>query len=205
MAGTPRRLMTLLLGLLVLVAGCTRAPELPPLPSDGVILAFGDSLTRGTGAGAGEGFREVLAQMSGRKVVSAGIPGEESDAGLARLPEQLRRFQRDLVILGHGGNDILRRRDLDQTKDNLRRIIALSRDHGASVVLLGIPRPGLFLATHPLYRELATELHIPLEDKVLADTLSDRALKADPIHPNAAGYRQVAEALHRLLVDAGAL
>ena len=199
-----RRVLILLFAVILLV-GCGRAPELPRLPSDAVILAFGDSLTRGTGAGDSEGFAEVLAASSGREVVNAGVPGEESDAGLARLPGVLDSVQPDLVILGHGGNDMLRRRDLEQTKTNLRQMVVLARDRGASVVLLGIPKPGLFLGTHPLYRELAEELHIPLEDKVLADILADRELKADQIHPNAAGYRQVAEAVHRLLTDAGAL
>ncbi|WP_170164916.1 arylesterase [Thiocapsa rosea] len=198
------RVLILLLTTFMLV-GCSRAPELPRLPSDAVILAFGDSLTRGTGAGSGEGFAEVLAVLGGREVVNAGVPGEESDAGLARLPRILDVVQPDLVILGHGGNDMLRRRDLEQTKANLRQMVMFARDRGASVVLLGIPKPGLFLGTHPLYRELADDLEIPLEDKVLADVLADRDLKADQIHPNAAGYRQVAEAVHRLLKDAGAL
>jgi lysophospholipase L1-like esterase len=175
------------------------------LPSDAVILAFGDSLTRGTGAGDGEGFAEVLAVLSGREVVNAGVPGEESDAGLARLPGVLDAVQPSLAILGHGGNDMLRRRDLEQTKATLRQMVVLARNRGASVVLLGIPKPGLFLGPHPLYRELAEELEVPLEDKVLADVLADRELKADQIHPNAAGYRQVARAVHRLLTDAGAL
>ncbi|WP_332460557.1 arylesterase [Thiocapsa bogorovii] len=204
MAEMTHRLLTLLIAV-VLIVGCSRAPELPSLPSGAVILAFGDSLTRGTGAGIGEGFAEVLAVSSGREVVNAGVPGEESDAGLARLPGVLDTVQPDLVILGHGGNDMLRRRDLEQTKSNLRQMVMLARDRGASVVLLGIPKPGLFLGTHPLYRELADELEIPLEDTVLADVLADRDLKADQIHPNAAGYRQVAESVHRLLIDAGAL
>ena len=200
----PQRVLILLFAVLLLV-GCTRAPELLPLPSDAVILAFGDSLTRGTGAGDGEGFAEVLAVLSGREVVNAGVPGEESDAGLARLPTLLDAVQPDLVILGHGGNDMLRRRDLEQTKANLLQMAMLARDRGASVVLLGIPKPGLFLGTHPLYRELADALEVPLEDKVFADVLADRELKADQIHPNAAGYRRVAEAIHWLLTDAGAL
>ena len=200
----PHRVLILALTVLLLV-GCSRAPDLPRLPSDAVILAFGDSLTRGTGAGDGEGFAEILALSSGREVVDAGVPGEESDAGLARLPSVLDAVQPSLVILGHGGNDMLRRRDLELTKANLRQMVLLARDRGASVVLLGIPKPALLLGTHPLYRELADELEVPLEDEVLADVVADRDLKADQIHPNAAGYRQVAEAVHRLLTDAGAL
>jgi acyl-CoA thioesterase-1 len=65
--------------------------------------------------------------------------------------------------------------------------------------------PVCFLGTHPLYRELADELEVPLEDDALAEILGDPALKSDAIHPNAAGYAQLAAALHELLRRSGAL
>jgi len=191
-----------LLSVLLLAGG---GPKLPPLPDDAIILAFGDSLTYGTGAGRGEDYPSVLATLTGHRVVNAGVPGEESTAGLARLPAVLESAQPQLVFLGHGGNDLLRHRDLAQTRDNLRRMVELVRARGASAVLLGVPKPGLFLSTHPLYRELAAELDVPLEDEALADILGDRELKSDEIHPNAAGYRRLAEALDQLLQDSGAL
>jgi lysophospholipase L1-like esterase len=46
---------------------------------------------------------------------------------------------------------------------------------------------------------------VPLEDEALADILGDRELKSDEIHPNAAGYQRLAEALYQLLQDSGAL
>lgn len=191
--------------ILGLLAACDPADELPALSADAVILAFGNSLTRGTGAASGEGYPEQLAVLSGLTVVNAGIPGEESDAGLARLPVVLARVAPDLVILGHGGNDMLRRRDLGETKANLRQMVELAREAGAAVVLLGVPRLGLFLGVHPMYLELAAELEIPVEDEVLSDVLGDPALKSDQIHPNAAGYRRLALAIHQLLMVHGAL
>ena len=187
------------------ISACGSGPQLPPLADDAVILAFGDSLTHGTGAKDSEAYPQVLAAATGLRVVEAGIPGEESDAGLARLPEVLDATQPDLVILGHGGNDLLRKRDPTQTKANLRRMAELAQSSGASVVLLGVPKPGLFLGTHPLYRELANELDLPLENDALAEILGDPALKSDAIHPNAAGYAQLATALQALLRRSGAL
>jgi lysophospholipase L1-like esterase len=200
---TAMRLLFLLS--VLLLAGCGGGPKLPPLPDDAIILAFGDSLTYGTGAGRGEDYPSVLTTLTGHRVVNAGVPGEESTAGLARLPAVLESAQPQLVFLGHGGNDLLRHRDLAQTRDNLRRMVELVRARGASAVLLGVPKPGLFLSTHPLYRELAAELDVPLEDEALADILGDRELKSDEIHPNAAGYRRLAEALDQLLQNSGAL
>ena len=68
-----------------LLAGCTQSAKLPPLAGDGVLLAFGDSLTFGTGAAEGESYPAVLERLTGLKVLNYGVPGEISAAGLARL------------------------------------------------------------------------------------------------------------------------
>jgi acyl-CoA thioesterase-1 len=132
----------------LLLADCGKEVALPSLPPDAVILAFGDSLTEGTGAGSEENYPAVLEALTGRRVVNAGKRGEESDAGLARLPGVMARVKPDLVILEHGGNDILRGRDLKRTEENLKQMVLLVQGEGASVVLLGIPSRGYFLGTH---------------------------------------------------------
>lgn len=190
--------------ILLLLVGCGEKTPLPALSTEALILAFGDSLTRGTGARPEESYPTILELLGGRQVVNAGIPGEESKAGLGRLAGALDEFEPDLVILGHGGNDMLRKRNPGSTEANLRRMVQLVRSRGASVVLLGIPKPGIFLGTHPMYERIASSMQVPLEEDALADILGDSALKSDSIHPNAAGYRQLAAALHRLLVDRGA-
>lgn len=195
-------LLALLLGAL---AGCGDAsPRLQPVPPEGVILAFGDSLTHGTGARPGESYPELLAALSGRRVVNAGVPGELSADGLARLPALLERHRPQLVLLCHGGNDILRKRDPRETSRNLREMISLVRSHGAEVVLIGIPKPGLFLGTAGFYEQVAAAMDVPLEAEVFADVLAKASLKSDAVHPNAAGYRLVAERLYAFLYDAGA-
>jgi acyl-CoA thioesterase I len=191
--------------LLLLLGGCGKEAPLPPLPSNPVIVAFGDSLTEGTGAAPEESYPAVLDALTGRRVVNAGKRGEETDAGLARLPGVMAETRPDLVILEHGGNDILRHRDLDRTEENLRQMVLLVRRDGASVVLVGIPSLGLFLGTHHLYEDLAGSLNVPLEGHALENILGKADLKSDFIHPNAAGYRALGEAIYRLLVERGAL
>lgn len=188
------------------LAGCKAdKPPLPRLAADATVLAFGDSLTYGTGAAREQSYPAVLAELTGREVVNAGMPGEVSAAGLARLPELLDEYSPQLLILCHGGNDMLRRSDLAAAAGNLREMIALARERGIEVVLLGVPKPGLFLNAAEFYGEVAASTGVPYEPEALPEILADAALKSDPIHPNAKGYRRLAEAVYALLQEAGAL
>lgn len=193
--------LLLLLGAMWLL-GCDRTPPLPKLAGDAVVLAFGDSLTFGTGASAGESYPEVLQTLLGRRIVNGGVPGEVSAEGLARLPALLDANAPDLVILCHGGNDFLRRHPQGEVAANLRAMIELAQSRGAAVVLVGVPQLGLTVQPPDFYAELAKEFALPYEGEILHDLLTDRELKSDTIHPNAAGYRRMAEALQQLIVKA---
>jgi len=175
------------------------------LAGDAVILAFGDSLTFGTGASADESYPAVLERLVGRRVVNSGIPGEVTAEGLARLPEVLDKEKPALMVLCHGGNDLLRRHDQRKTGQNLRGMIRLAQQRGVSVVLIAVPSLGLSLSPPSFYRETASEMKIPIEERILASVLSDSSLKADYIHPNAAGYRRLAESVADLMKKSGAL
>jgi acyl-CoA thioesterase-1 len=179
--------------------------QLPLLADDAVLLAFGDSLTHGTGAGRSESYPAILQRLVHRRVINAGVPGELSAAGAQRLPRLLDEVHPDLLILCHGGNDILRNNSATQTKRNLERMIEVARQRQIPVVLIGVPEKTLLLHTAPLYAELADELSVPLETEALAEILQDRDLKSDPIHPNGKGYRKLAEAMYSLLERAGAV
>jgi len=188
-----------------LLAGCTEVPKLPPLPNDGVLLAFGDSLTFGTGAAANESYPAVLERLTGHRVVNYGVPGEISADGLTRLPGVLEQERPALLILCHGANDLLRRMDQVQAAENLRGMVRLARERGISVVLIAVPAPGLSLTPPKFYSQVAAEFGVPIEKKALARILRKGSLKSDYIHPNGAGYRQLAEALASLLKKSGAI
>ena len=189
----------------MLPAACSKTPQLPLLAADATILAFGDSLTAGTGAGDTESYPAVLARLSGRRVINAGVPGEVSAVGVQRLPELLDRERPALLILCHGGNDLLARQNHQLIADNLRAMIRSAGERGVPVLLVAVPALGFALKPPSLYEELSREFHIPLERKTLSHILGKSALKSDHIHPNAAGYRLLAEALAELLKKSGAL
>ena len=188
-----------------LLTACSSDAKSSRLAGDAVILAFGDSLTFGTGASPAESYPAVLENLVGRRVVNSGVPGEVTADGLSRLPEVLEKEKPALMILCHGGNDLLRRLDQRQTAKNLREMIRLAQKRGISVVVIAVPSLGLSLSPPAFYRETAVEMKVPIEEKVLATVLSDGSLKADYIHPNAAGYRRLAESIADLLKKNGAL
>jgi acyl-CoA thioesterase I len=191
--------------IMLLSCGCSSVPQLPRLPADGVVLAFGDSITSGTGAKPEERYPAVLAQLIGRKVVNAGVPGEVTAEGVARLPEVLDRERPALVVLCHGGNDLLRRLDGGETAANLRAMVRMTRERGIAVVLVGVPSPDLSLSPPKFYREVADEFSIPYDGTTLPRVLGKGSLKSDYIHPNAAGYCKLAESLAKLLARSGAV
>ncbi|PJA30979.1 MAG: arylesterase [Zetaproteobacteria bacterium CG_4_9_14_3_um_filter_53_7] len=201
--GSCKRL--LLAALLLSFVACSSSPQLPGLSPDAVILAFGDSLTYGSGVSSDQTYPAVLSRLSGHAVVNAGVPGEVTAAGLLRLPGLLDQAQPELMVLCHGGNDMLRKSSLERTKSNIRAMVELARSRGVSVLLLAVPQPGVLMSAPDLYQEVADEMHIPLETDILPDILTRPALKSDRIHPNAQGYRMMAEAVFRQLKESRAL
>ena len=187
---------------LVLFAGCDTGSKIAPLDQGAVVLAFGDSLTHGTGAPAGQSYPDVLRDLLGRPIINLGVPGELSAAGLKRLPDILDEHNPALVILCHGGNDFLRRIDKEETIRNLKAMIEIIRARGADVVLVGVPKLGFGLDVPKFHATIAEEQDIPFEGEILVDLLGDNNMKSDTIHPNATGYRLMAEAIHEVITKA---
>jgi lysophospholipase L1-like esterase len=201
-----RWLRAFLLLSLVLAAGCgDKVPQLPKLGAADVIVAFGDSLTYGTGAAEAESYPAVLAQLIARQVVRAGVPGEVTAQGLRRLPEVIAEHRPALMIVCLGGNDMLRKVGASEIKSNLRAIIKSIRDQDIAVVLVGVPQPALITSAPEFYAELAKEFTVPYEGKIVTSVLYSPDMKSNPIHPNAKGYRRIAESLAELLRKSGAI
>ena len=111
-----------------------------------VILVLGDSLSAEYGLPRGSGWvklldQELQKQGSNWSVFNASISGETSSGGLTRLPTLLESKKPEIVFLELGANDALRGLTIEQTKDNLQKIIRLSKKSGAKVLLFGMQIP----------------------------------------------------------------
>lgn len=199
------RILFILAAFLILSACSDRQPGLPALSANAVILAYGDSITAGNGAPSAQNYPSLLAEKLQRTVINAGVPGEISANGLKRLPALLDKHQPALLLLCHGGNDMMRKLGKDELAKNLKAMIdeAISRD--ISVVLIGVPKPGIFLESLDIYNQIAGEYNLPVEPDVVSKVLADNALKSDLIHPNARGYAMMADSIYLLLQKNGAI
>lgn len=200
-----------LIACLTLLVGCDSGPTFERLSAGSQVIAFGDSVTFGTGARTGEDYPTLLARHSGWEVVNAGVPGDTAQAARERIHEVLQQQEPALVIVELGGNDFLKRRAAQAVKEDLRSILQAVKQQGAIPVLVAVPQFSVFgaslgsLSDSPIYEELAVEENVLLIPKVFSQVLSQNGLKADPIHPNAQGYQVLAEGMIETLTKAGLL
>ncbi len=196
---------TNILLLCVAITNCGDSARLQPLDTAATILAFGDSLTYGSGTSRQNAYPATLQTLINRKVINAGVPGEISKAGLQRLPNLINQHQPDLIIICHGGNDFLGKLDVNQTRQNIQQMIDIATENNIQVLIIAVPEFGLFLNTSPIYGELADRNDLPVAEDVLADILKQNAYKSDHVHPNAQGYKILAENINLLLIQTGAI
>ena len=207
----PNKLFNLLFVILLsfMLGACKEAPTHQPLPAGATVLAFGDSVTYGTGAAQGEDYPTQLAQRSGWNVINAGISGDTAAAAKSRIDKLLQQTAPALVIVELGGNDFLRRRADVEVKEDLRVILRAVKNAGAIPVLVAVPQFAIMLvgslSDAAIYSELAAEENIILVDEIFSEVLSAASLRADRIHPNAEGYRRLADAIAQRLGNAGLL
>lgn len=170
-------------------------------PKNETIVAFGDSLVVGVGASGGNDFISLLSQKIGRPIINLGISGNTSAQGLARIDEVVARDPGTVIVL-LGGNDYLQRIPRDQVFSNLRAIIVRLQAQGAVVVLLGV-RGGVLTDTFETeFKALAKETGSVYVSDVLDGLVGNMTYMSDAVHPNDAGYAQIAERVFKRLRDA---
>jgi acyl-CoA thioesterase-1 len=167
------------------------------------IVVLGDSLTAGLGIPVADSYPSLLQQRLDAselrfEVVNAGVSGDTSAGGLARLDWALQEEVRVMVV-ALGGNDALRALPPEQLQHNLAAIIERAQALGITVILAGMEAPPNFgrdyiEAFHKVYPTLAKQYHVPLVPFLLRGVAGSETLnQRDGIHPTAAGARIVAD------------
>lgn len=161
-------------------------------PAAATILLIGDSIGAGYGVAESRNWVTLLErEIAPRKIINASISGDTSSGAKARLPALLKRFQPDLVIIEVGGNDGLRGQPVSLLERNLKAMIEMSRNAGASALLLGMHIPPNYgkaytEAFHEAYHRAARATGTPLLPFLLEGiALKPELMQADRIHPNA--------------------
>jgi lysophospholipase L1-like esterase len=200
-------LTRVLVGLMLSLALVACKPEATqsPLAPEAKVLAFGDSLTYGAGVLPEETYPVQLQAMIQRQVINGGLSGELSADGLKRLPIWLDEYEPNLLVLCHGANDLLRSLSEEKAAENVRAMVKMARDRGIDVLLIAVPKFGLMRAPPTFYEDIAQEFDIPIERHVLNDIVESSGLRSDSVHPNAQGYRMIAQAIVKRLQKSGAL
>lgn len=183
------------------LGGSQKVRESGPL-----VVAFGDSLFAGYQLGRDEGFAPVLehslkAQGIDAQVFNAGVSGDTSAAGLGRLAFVLDGLPKkpDLVIVGFGGNDMLRGLGPEATRDNLTAILEELKRRNIPAMLVGmIAAPNMgddyAKAFNPIYPDLARVYDVPLYPFILDGVIGNATLLLpDGIHPNPKGVEMIAK------------
>ena len=205
------------------LSGCDATPAEQPVAQgprqeaakqyDKLVVAFGDSLYAGYGLGPSEGFAPQLQAALEKeglraRVHNAGVSGDTTGAGKQRLTFVLDNLERkpDLVILGLGGNDMLRGIKASETEANMRAMMDEIKKRDIPVVLTGmLAAPNLWSdyanAFNPIFPKLAKEYEAALYPFFLDGVVADPALMLpDHIHPNAKGVAKIVDKAAPLIV-----
>ena len=159
------------------------------------IVFFGNSITAGQGAGAGEDFPSLVGKTLNVPIVNAGVSGNLTREALLRIDEDVLSKNPSIVVVELGGNDILEHIDIKVTARNLDLILSKIKPTRAKIVVLGVK----FVLFNKIYetdlRDLAKKYDAVYVPDILEGVISDQSLKFDDLHPNAKGYQKIAEKL----------
>ena len=196
-----------LLGLILI--NCSENNELENINK---ILLFGDSLMSGYGLKENQALSIILENDLKEigyniKVINGSVSGDTSKDGLSRIEEFTFDNEIDLIILGLGANDMLRRINPNQTEDNLRKIIEILRAKNMRIILAGMkasPANGLAYKKKfdNIFPKLAKAYDLDLIPFLLEKVaLNPKLNQSDGIHPNYKGSKVISGTIKKSIIN----
>jgi len=186
--------------LVIGLAGCAKK-EIKNINSKGEnIICFGDSITFGYGVNPGEDYPSDLAKMLNMPVINAGLDADTSSGGLQRIDAEVLEKDPLLVIIEFGGNDFLKKIPLEKTVKNIETMIQKIQEKGAMVALVDV-RMGFVMRDYgSQYKRLSRKYQTIFTEPALSGIITNPQLKSDFFHPNADGYKLIAQRIYRSII-----
>lgn len=158
------------------------------------VVCFGDSYTEGLGANASQSYPSLLQKaLPDVRVVNSGVSGDTAQEGLYRITDDVLDHSPDLVIVEFGTNEAFRGYPVRRALENLEIIVKKLTEAGAGVIIIGTRFGSYQENFEEGLSQLASKYNAGLVLNVLGGILGRPELCSDPYHPNAEGYRIMAE------------
>lgn len=183
----------------VFLIGCAKR-EIKNIDSKGKnIVCFGDSITFGYGVNPGEDYPSALASLINVPVVNAGKDGDTSVDALKRIEADVLDKEPRLVIIEFSGNDFLEKVPKETTFNNIRAMIKQVQAKGAMAAIVDISS-GMFLREYRAsLRKIAYQENAVFIPGILSGIITNPGMKSDFFHPNADGYKIIAQRIHQAI------
>ena len=163
------------------------------------IVFFGDSITAGKGAGAGEDFPSVIGKRLNVPIVNAGVSGSTTGDTLLRINKDVISKNPSIVVIELGSNDLLEHVDIEVSRRNFDLILSKIKQTGAKIVVLDVTFFVFDKKYETDWASLAKKYNAIFVPNILEGVITDPSLKFDDIHPNAKGYQKIAEKLSPII------
>ena len=184
----------------IVFSGCAKR-GIKNIDSKGTnIICFGDSITFGYGANPGEDYPSMLAKLINAPVINAGIDADTTSAALKRLKSSVLDKEPLLVIVELSGNDFLKKIPKEESINNVKEIVGRIQSKGAMVAIVDISA-GLFLREYrSSLKKIAREKQAIFISSTLKGIITNPSMKSDFIHPNAHGYKMIAQRIYNAIM-----
>jgi len=194
------KVLCLIILLTVFISGCINRGVKNIDAKGTTIICFGDSITWGYGVEPDESFPVLLKEMLDRPVLNMGIDGDTTIEAMKRLETDVLERDPFLVIIEFSGNDFLRKIPKEESFNNIRQMVEKIQARGAMVAIVDISA-GIFLGEYrAALRRLSREKRTIFIPHILSGIITNSKLKSDFFHPNAEGYKLVAQRIHRAIL-----
>jgi len=169
------------------------------------IVCFGNSITHGFGVEGTQSFPALLGRLLNSRVINAGMDGDTTDGGLARLETDVLRFKPDIVTVEFGANDYLMGIAEDEAGRNIELMLGRIQDSGARAIVLSLGSAFWDEDYEAALSKAARSHNCPLLTGLLDGIANNSMMTLDGIHPNAPGYIVIARKVADFLGQTGLL